>query len=177
MNSKKITVSIGAFLLGITALTGCQGGSGSENVTTETPSETETQLEGQNEETPEGTPDPPIHSLEKTPTGAVHSIEASVTMSPTDIQDLKDIVKLISEEDSMGQPPDPVAFYGEKPGLMLLQENRDKYKVTYLETERGAGLEFVSEDPEIVEALHKWVDNGELPSFGSGDLGVYGPSY
>lgn len=74
-------------------------------------------------------------------------------------------------------PPDPVSLYGEKPGLTKLQENRDQYIVTYIENSNRAGIEFSSENPEIVASLHEWVNNEELPSFGGGDLGVYGPSY
>jgi predicted small secreted protein len=170
MKIKKIALITASIIIGVTTLTACQG-SGSDSQQEQSIETSE--ISNETEETPE----PPIHTLEKTETGAVHLITASDTMKPSDLQDLKDIVKLISEEDSLNQPPDPVAFYGEKPGLVLLQENRDKYKVIYLENDKGAGLEFTSGDPEIVKALHQWVDHGEVPSFGSGDLGVYGPSY
>lgn len=121
--------------------------------------------------------EPPEHTLEKTNNGAVHMIVASSDMDSSQVDDLKEIVQFISEEDSSGQEPDLVELYGEKPGLTLLQEKRNEYTVDYIETENGAGLKFSSDDPEVVAALHQWVDNGEVPSFGSGDLGVYVPSY
>jgi hypothetical protein len=179
---KKIIASVSLGLTASLLLVGCTSSGPSPEEAMVGSSEsvvTDEGLNGEKENTDpvEATPDPPVHELVKTETGAQHIIKASSTMKNSDLQDLKDIVKLISEEDSLNQPPDPVALYGDKPGLTTLQENRDKYKVIYLETEDGAGLEFISEDPTIIQALHQWVDAGELPSFGSGDLGVYGPSY
>ena len=165
---KKTTHKIVAAAMLLSVATMATGCGLTENETSET---------SQSEQAQNSTFDPPVHSLEKTDSGAIHMIVASENMDTEQVADLKEIVKFISEQDSLGREPDLVELYGDKPGLAVTQEKRDEYAVDYIETTNGAGLQFSSENPEIVAALHEWVDNGEVPSFGSGDLGVYAPSY
>ncbi len=60
---------------------------------------------------------------------------------------------------SNGDFSDPKTLHGmNMPGLKVLSQSKDKFKVDYKELPGGAQLTFISKNPEVINAIHRWFD-------------------
>jgi hypothetical protein len=56
-----------------------------------------------------------------------------------------------------GDYSDPAAIHGSAmPGLASLQRSRGKIQVRYADVSNGAKIVFVTQDAQLVDALHRW---------------------
>ena len=71
-----------------------------------------------------------------------------------------------------GNFDDPAQIHGHSmPGLKELQEHNGQIEIVYSELPDGAQIEYVTNEPELIEALHHWFeaqvsDHGEHDSMG-----------
>lgn len=62
-----------------------------------------------------------------------------------------------SDAFARGDYSDPAAIHGsEMPGLASLERSRGKIQVSYADVVAGAKIVFVTQDAQLVDALHRW---------------------
>jgi hypothetical protein len=73
-----------------------------------------------------------------------------------------------------GDYSDPAAIHGSAmPGLASLQRSRGKIQVSYADVSNGAKIVFVTQDAQLVDALHRWFSaQVSRPWFSCGDEDV-----
>ena len=82
-----------------------------------------------------------------------------------------------------GDLSDPAAIHGEEmPGLAELEAGVGKMEVRYSELPAGARMEYRTDDPALVSALHEWFDaqlsdhGGHAEKDGAASAGGGGPA-
>ena len=107
------------------------------------------------------------HYFIKTGTGGILMIKTK------DVNDTVQVVKVQSHLKkeynlfSNGDFRDPETLHGmNMPGLKVLSQSKDKFKVHYKKLADGARLTFNSNDPKVIDALHRWFD-AQLKDHGS----------
>lgn len=111
--------------------------------------------------------DATTHAFTPTDDGLIEDVVAD---DPDDLANIELIREhLTSERDRFdrGDCADPAAIHGDDmPGLAELETGAADIEIAYSELDDGARLTFTSEDPALVEALHRWgeaqmTDHGE----------------
>jgi hypothetical protein len=99
------------------------------------------------------------HVFEPTENGGVQKVVAD---DPTDQEQLSLIREHLQEEAdkfSQGDFSDPAEIHGEDmPGLKELEENASSFEVSYSELPDGAQIEYTTDEPALVSALHDWFE-------------------
>lgn len=99
------------------------------------------------------------HVFEPTESGGVQQVVAD---DPTDQEQLSLIREHLKEEAdkfSQGDFSDSAGIHGEDmPGLKELEENASGIEVRYSELPDGAQIEYTTDDPALVSALHDWFE-------------------
>jgi uncharacterized protein (DUF305 family) len=99
------------------------------------------------------------HVFEPTEDGGVQQVVAD---DPTDQEQLSLIREHLKEEAdkfSQGDFSDPAEIHGEDmPGLKELEENASSFEVSYSELPDGAQIEYTTDEPALVSALHDWFE-------------------
>jgi uncharacterized protein (DUF305 family) len=99
------------------------------------------------------------HVFEPTENGAVQQV---VVDDPTDQEQLSLIREHLKEEAdkfSRGDFSDPAEVHGEDmPGLKELKGNASSIEARYSELPDGAQIEYTTDDPALVSALHDWFE-------------------
>lgn len=100
-----------------------------------------------------------LHIFQKNTNGGTQSV---VVRDVTDIADLSLIrmhLQMEAQNFAIGNFSDPTGLHGEDmPGLSLLKKNYPKMKVAYSEIDKGAKIDFVTTDNEMIIAVHSWFD-------------------
>jgi len=111
--------------------------------------------------------DASTHTFTPTDDGLIEDVVAD---DPDDGKNIALIREhLTSERDlfESGDFADPAAIHGDAmPGLADLEAGASDIEIAYSELDDGARLTFTSEDPALVDALHRWgeaqvMDHGE----------------
>ena len=107
------------------------------------------------------------HVFEATGSGGVEKVTAD---DPADNEQIFLIREHLREEVSKfgrGDFSDPAAIHGEDmPGLKELEAGSERIDLRYAELPNGAQIEYTTEAPALVSALHRWfeaqlTDHGE----------------
>ena len=97
------------------------------------------------------------HRFEPSDTGLVETVVAD---DPSDIDQIESIREHLEHEaDRFGQGGygDPAAIHGhDMPGLAELEAGAESVAITFDELTGGARLVFATDDPDLVDALHRW---------------------
>jgi hypothetical protein len=97
------------------------------------------------------------HRFEPTDTGLVQTVVAD---DPDDAEQVELIQQHLTDEAARfetGDYRDPARIHGdEMPGLAELQAHPDAITITYADLPDGARLTFTTDDPALVDALHRW---------------------
>jgi hypothetical protein len=110
------------------------------------------------------------HVFEATGSGGVEKVTAD---DPADNEQISLIREHLREEVSKfgrGDFSDPAAIHGEDmPGLKELEAGAERIDFRYAELPNGAQIEYATDDPALVSALHRWfeaqlTDHGEHAS-------------
>lgn len=97
-------------------------------------------------------------------------VETVVADDPSDADEIGLIRVHLTEESQRfqrGDDADPAAIHGEDmPGLVDLAAGADAIDVDYEDRPDGARLTFTTDDPQLIDALHRWgeaqtTDHGE----------------
>jgi hypothetical protein len=101
--------------------------------------------------------DATTHRFEPTGTGLVQTV---VSDDPADAEQVGLIRGHLADEAErfrQGDYRDPAAIHGDDmPGLAELEAGAERVTVTLHEVADGARLTFASDDPDLVDALHRW---------------------
>jgi hypothetical protein len=112
------------------------------------------------------------HTFTPTDDGLIEDVTAD---DPDDAENIALIREHLTDERERfqrGDFGDPARIHGdEMPGLGALEAGAADIEVTYEDLDDGARLTFTSEDPELIEALHRWgeaqvTDHGEHAAAG-----------
>jgi len=110
------------------------------------------------------------HVFEATDNGGMEKVTAD---EPPDAEQISLIREHLLEEASRfgrGDFSDPAAIHGDDmPGLKELKSGAERFEFRYAELPNGAQIEFATDDPILVSALHRWFeaqlsDHGEHAS-------------
>jgi hypothetical protein len=97
------------------------------------------------------------HRFEPTGTGLIETVVAD---DPTDADQIGLVRGHLADEAERfrgGDYRDPAAIHGEDmPGLAELEAGAERVTITLHELADGARLTFASDDPSLVDALHRW---------------------
>jgi hypothetical protein len=103
--------------------------------------------------------DATAHTFAPTDTGLVQTVSAD---DPSDVDQVALIRSHLAEEAARfaeGDFDDPAAIHGHTmPGLEELRAGADRIDIAYTELPDGARVTFATEDPALVEALHRWAE-------------------
>lgn len=101
--------------------------------------------------------DKTTHYFIQNDTGAVMEIKVK---DPNDQEQVGLIREHLQKEANLfaqGDFGDPANLHGmDMPGLSVLSNSAGKFSVSYYEIKGGAKLEYISDDSEIITALHEW---------------------
>jgi hypothetical protein len=97
------------------------------------------------------------HRFEPTATGLVETVVADDPADDEEIGLIRDHLADERERFEQGDYRDPAAIHGDDmPGLAQLEAGADAVTVELDQLPDGARLTFASDDPELVDALHRW---------------------
>lgn len=98
-----------------------------------------------------------IHIFTKTDQGGIQKIQ---TKDPKDTEQIELIRTHLQKEAELfnqGNFSDPSTLHGESmPGLSVLEKSANKLTVDYSDLEDGGQLIYLTDDPEVIDALHMW---------------------
>jgi hypothetical protein len=99
------------------------------------------------------------HRFESTETGLVQTVIAD---DPRDAEQIASIREHLEEEAgrfAQGDFDDPATIHGhDMPGLAELREGAGSIDIRFEPRDDGARLTYTTDDPELIEALHRWGD-------------------
>ena len=102
--------------------------------------------------------DATTHVFEKLDDGGLQTVVAD----SDDAEQIRLVRSHLSEEAerfARGDFHDPTMIHGDDmAGVHALMMGHDRVTVTYRDVERGGEIRYVSEDPELVQAIHQWFD-------------------
>jgi hypothetical protein len=101
--------------------------------------------------------DATTHRFESIETGLVQTVTAD---DPRDLEQITLIREHLEEEAgrfAQGDFDDPATIHGhDMPGLAELREGADGIDIRFETRDGGARLIYTADDPELIEALHRW---------------------
>lgn len=100
------------------------------------------------------------HILTKTETGGMQQVIVRDPANAQQIELIRQHLRKIAEEFGRGDFSDPARIHGEHmPGLAELRSAQPgKLGVHYRELPTGAEIDYSSDDPALIAAVHRWFD-------------------
>jgi hypothetical protein len=100
------------------------------------------------------------HIFTQTETGGLQQVIVRDPANARQIELIRQHLKKISEEFGRGDFSDPARIHGkDMPGLAELRNAQPgKLRVHYRELPNGAGIDYSSDDPALIAAVHRWFD-------------------
>lgn len=99
------------------------------------------------------------HFFIKNKEGGVEEIRAMKPEDSKEVRLIQEHLKEIANDFTRGDYSKVKSIHGyNMPGVKKLEEEYQKVKITYQETEFGAKLIFKSKDSLVLEAIHSWFD-------------------
>jgi len=99
------------------------------------------------------------HVFRPTEEGGVQSVVADDPDDDEQIALIREHLRDESERFARGDFSDPASIHGEQmPGLQTLSEGAGAIDITYVDQPGGGEVTYVTDDPELVDALHDWFD-------------------
>jgi len=102
--------------------------------------------------------DATTHVFEKLDDGGLQTVVAD-NEDPEQVALIRAHLAEEAQRFQRGDFHDPAMIHGDDmAGMHALMMGHDRIKITYHDVERGAAIRYVSEDPELVQAIHQWFD-------------------
>jgi hypothetical protein len=100
------------------------------------------------------------HYFTKTAAGGVQQVLVKDAADTPQIQLIREHLRKIAGEFQSGDFADPTRIHGDAmPGLAGLKKARPgQLRVVYKELPDGAEIDYATDDPLLVQALHQWFD-------------------
>jgi hypothetical protein len=97
------------------------------------------------------------HRFEPSDTGLTETVVADDPSDTDQIESIRDHLEHEADRFGQGDYGDPAAIHGqEMPGLAELEAGAESVSITFDELIDGARLVFATDDPDLVDALHRW---------------------
>ncbi|MCA9368780.1 hypothetical protein H6804_00270 [Candidatus Nomurabacteria bacterium] len=101
--------------------------------------------------------DKTTHVFTKTDQGGIQQIQAKDSQDTEQINLIRTHLQKEKELFDNGDFSDPSTLHGESmPGLDVLEKSADKLKVEYSDLPNGAQLTYLTDDDEVIDAVHLW---------------------
>jgi hypothetical protein len=101
--------------------------------------------------------DATTHRFEPTDTGLTQTVVADDPSDTSQVELIRDHLAHEADRFEQGDYGDPATTHGdEMPGLTELEAGADSVTINYDELPDGARLAFTTDDPTLVDALHRW---------------------
>jgi hypothetical protein len=113
-----------------------------------------------------------LHIFTKTKSGGVQQVIAKDPSDTAQIALIREHLSMISKEFAQGNFSAPASIHGsDMPGLAELEKaHPGQLRIEYKELSEGAQIEYSSDNPGLIDAIHRWFDAqladhaGALPS-------------
>ncbi len=108
-----------------------------------------------------------LHSFEPTPDGGVLTVTARNPADSAQVRLIREHLQSASAKFAAGDFSDPAFIHGDDmPGLPELRKGYGRVKVNFPWLDYGARIVFSTQDPALVDAIHRWFaaqtsDHGE----------------
>jgi hypothetical protein len=103
--------------------------------------------------------DATTHRFEPTGRGLTQTVVADDPTDSVQVDLIRDHLRGEADRFARGDFGDPTAIHGEDmPGLAELEAGADSVAITFDTLSDGARLTFTADDPDLVDALHRWGD-------------------
>jgi hypothetical protein len=101
--------------------------------------------------------DATTHRFEPSDTGLVETVVADDPSDTAQVQLIRDHLAHEADRFARGDYRDPAAIHGSRmPGLDELEAAAPSVTITVEDLTDGARLVFATDDPQLVDALHRW---------------------
>ncbi|MCF7966094.1 MAG: aspartate carbamoyltransferase [Methylobacter tundripaludum] len=100
------------------------------------------------------------HVFSKTGKGGLQQVVVKDNSNADQIKLIRQHLTKISNEFMQGDFSNPAKIHGEDmPGLAELRAAKPgRIKITYKELPNGAEIDYSTDDPKLIEAIHQWFD-------------------
>lgn len=103
------------------------------------------------------------HRFTKTDAGGVQQVTADDPADQKQIDLIRQHLQTERSNFAAGNFTDPARIHGmDMPGVSELSAGYARIAVTYAERPAGAELAYATNDPALVEAIHRWFDRQEM---------------
>ena len=101
-----------------------------------------------------------LHIFTKTKSGGVQQVVVKDSSDTRQIALIREHLNKISKEFAQGNFSDPANIHGnDMPGLSGLEKARPgQLRITYKDLPNGAQIEYSSDNPDLIDAIHRWFD-------------------
>jgi len=118
-----------------------------------------------------------LHIFTKTKSGGVQQVIAKDPSDTRQITLIRAHLSMISKQFAQGNFSAPASIHGnDMPGLADLEKaHPGQLRIAYKELPKGAQIDYSSDDPGLIDAIHRWFDAqladhaGALPGRPMGD--------
>ena len=103
--------------------------------------------------------DATVHTFTETTTGGVQTVTVRDAGDDAEVAAIRGHLADEADRFRQGDFSDPAAIHGtDMPGLAELEAGHEAITVTYDERPDGARITYRTDDPELVDAIHRWFD-------------------
>jgi hypothetical protein len=101
-----------------------------------------------------------LHIFLKTKNGGIQQVVAKDQSDTGQIKLIREHLSKISKEFAQGDFSAPASIHGrDMPGLAEMEKaHPDQLRIEYHELTKGAQIEYSSDNPAVIDAIHSWFD-------------------
>ena len=101
-----------------------------------------------------------VHIFAKTKSGGIQQVIIKDKADSHQITLIRKHLSNIAKEFAQGNFSDPAKIHGkDMPGLAELEKARpDQLRIVYKKLTKGAQIEYSSDNPALIDAIHRWFD-------------------
>jgi hypothetical protein len=101
-----------------------------------------------------------LHIFTKTNSGGIQQVVAKDQSDTHQIELIREHLSKISKEFDQGNFSAPASIHGnDMPGLAELEKApAGQLRIDYKELPKGAQIEYSSDNPRLIDAIHRWFD-------------------
>jgi hypothetical protein len=97
------------------------------------------------------------HAFAPVPDGLIETVETMAPVDPAQVEAIRGHLRNEAEKFTAGDWSDPARIHGEDmPGLAELRDGYRQLTVAYEDAPAGGRLTYATQDPALVDALHRW---------------------
>lgn len=145
-------------VLAVSALTAC-GGEGADDADDDRLADRQAEVADRGAGVMPFDLDATTHRFDPTDTGLVQTVVADDPADATQVELIRGHIAEEADRFRQGDFGDPAAIHGDDmPGLAELEAGADAVAITLDDLPDGARLRFTTDDPALVDALHRWAE-------------------